>query len=139
MAYVDVIRLQFQSFFFSPSPLSAKRLFYPLAYSSAPAPPATLAFAPRKQLLSFKVTSLTLLFPYSMHSQLTNISCLRFHSIFLLLGCQENKETFDILIGKKMETRKNFNFCTLKSMLIILCLILAGWKISVLRLNKKSY
>ncbi|KAG5067648.1 hypothetical protein AAZX31_01G002400 [Glycine max] len=55
MAYVDVIRLQFQSFFFSPSPLSAKRLFYPLAYSSAPAPPATLAFAPRKQLLSFKV------------------------------------------------------------------------------------
>ncbi|RZC27778.1 Thioredoxin-like 2, chloroplastic isoform D [Glycine soja] len=55
MAYVDVIRLQFQSSFFSPSPLSAKRLFSPLAYSSAPAPPATLAFAPRKQLLSFKV------------------------------------------------------------------------------------
>lgn len=115
MAYVDVIRLQFQSSFFSPSPLSAKRLFSPLAYSSAPAPPATLAFAPRKQLLSFKVTSLTLLFPYSMHSQLTNISCLRFHSIFLLLGCQENKETFDILIGKRMETRKNFNFCFYKS------------------------
>lgn len=69
MAHVDAIRLQFRfsfsSFFTTlPSPPSAvtntaKRLFSPLAYSSSSssaAPPATtLAFAPRKQLLSFKV------------------------------------------------------------------------------------
>ncbi|KAG5142716.1 hypothetical protein JHK82_018411 [Glycine max] len=64
MAHVDVIRLQFQPFrfssssFFTPSPLSAKILFSPLAYSSSrPAPPATLAFPPRKHLLSFKVSA----------------------------------------------------------------------------------
>nr|ACU18560.1 unknown [Glycine max] len=64
MAHVDVIRLQFQPFrfssssFFTPSPFSAKILFSPLAYSSSrPAPPATLAFPPRKHLLSFKVSA----------------------------------------------------------------------------------
>ncbi|KAL5161773.1 Thioredoxin-like 2, chloroplastic [Glycine soja] len=64
MAHVDVIRLQFQPFrfssssFFTPSPLSAKILFSPLAYSSSrPAPPATLAFPPRKHFLSFKVSA----------------------------------------------------------------------------------
>ncbi|KAG5022500.1 hypothetical protein JHK85_018842 [Glycine max] len=64
MAHVDVIRLQFQPFrfssssFFTPSPFSAKILFSPLAYSSSrPAPPATLAFPPRKHFLSFKVSA----------------------------------------------------------------------------------
>lgn len=89
MAHVDVIRLQFQPFrfssssFFTPSPFSAKILFSPLAYSSSrPAPPATLAFPPRKHLLSFKVTSLSLLI--LMHSQLTNLFTLPFHVSFLV-------------------------------------------------------
>ncbi|TKY44509.1 Thioredoxin 2 [Spatholobus suberectus] len=69
MAHVDAIRLQFQALRFSFSTFfttlpsapsgnsnSAKRLFSPLAYSSsAAAPPPTLALAPRKHLLSFKV------------------------------------------------------------------------------------
>ncbi|XP_014496402.1 thioredoxin-like 2, chloroplastic [Vigna radiata var. radiata] len=62
MAHLHLLRLQFRlsssssSLFTAPNSAAANTLFSPLAYSSpAPPPPPTLAFAPRKHLLSFKV------------------------------------------------------------------------------------
>ena len=72
MAHLHLLRLQFRSSsssssLFTTLPLPSNTLFSPFAYSSpAPPPPPTLASAPRKHILSFKVTFQP--FSYSLHS-----------------------------------------------------------------------